>query len=91
MKSLFLCKRRNVYDTLPDVIVETGTEMERWTSVLVMTSMSVSHKTFLLTGSLTQAIRNFAKSLENWLKGAMANVPDEMIKTKVRLTVGFSL
>ena len=30
-----------MYDTLPDVIVETGTEMERWTFVLVITSMSV--------------------------------------------------
>jgi regulatory factor X 1/2/3 len=36
-------------------------------------------------GSLTQAIRNFAKSLENWLKGAMTNVPDEMMKTKVKI------
>lgn len=35
------------------------------------------------SGSLTQAIRNFAKSLENWLKGAMHGVPDEMVKTKV--------
>lgn len=40
--------------------------------------------TFLFSsGSLTQAIRNFAKSLENWLKGAMHGVPDEMVKTKV--------
>lgn len=34
-------------------------------------------------GSLTQAIRNFAKSLEGWLKNAMQNVPEEMVKTKV--------
>ena len=34
-------------------------------------------------GSLTQAIRNFAKSLENWLKGAMTGVPDNMYKAKV--------
>lgn len=38
----------------------------------------------LCKGSLTQAIRNFAKSLENWLKGAMTGVPEEMVKTKVR-------
>lgn len=38
-------------------------------------------------GSLTQAIRNFAKSLENWLKGAMTGVPEEMVKTKVRCTL----
>ena len=28
-------------------------------------------------------IRNFAKNLEGWLKGAMRGVPDEMVKTKV--------
>ena len=39
----------------------------------------------LLVGSLTQAIRNFAKSLEGWLKGAMTGVPDEIVKTKVRI------
>lgn len=38
---------------------------------------------FMLTGSLTQAMRNFAKSLEGWLKNAMAGVPDEMVKHKV--------
>jgi len=37
-----------------------------------------------LKGSLTQAIRNFAKSLESWLKNSMSGVPGEMIKTKVR-------
>lgn len=36
-----------------------------------------------IPSSLTQAIRNFAKSLENWLKGSMTGVPEEMIKTKV--------
>ena len=35
-------------------------------------------------GSLTQAIRNFAKSLEGWLKSAMQGIPEEMQKTKVR-------
>ena len=42
---------------------------------------------YVLAGSLTQAIRNFAKSLENWLKGAMTGVPEEMVKTKVCLIV----
>ena len=39
--------------------------------------------TFISIGSLTQAIRNFAKSLEGWLKNAMQNVPEEMFRTKV--------
>lgn len=34
-------------------------------------------------GTLTQAIRNFAKSLEGWLTSAMANFPQEIIRTKV--------
>lgn len=34
-------------------------------------------------GALTQAIRNFAKSLENWLTGAMINIPEEMVRIKV--------
>ena len=42
-----------------------------------------------LLGSLTQAIRNFAKSLEGWLKNAMSGVTDSMIKTKVS-TASFS-
>ncbi len=36
-------------------------------------------------GALTQAIRNFAKSLENWLTGAMMNIPEEMVRVKVFL------
>uniref|UniRef100_A0A8C2ZJ29 Regulatory factor X1 n=1 Tax=Cyclopterus lumpus TaxID=8103 RepID=A0A8C2ZJ29_CYCLU len=32
-----------------------------------------------IPSALTQAIRNFAKSLENWLTGAMMNIPDEMV------------
>jgi len=43
----------------------------------------MSYELFNIAGSLTQAIRNFAKSLENWLKGAMTTVPEEMQKTKV--------
>uniref|UniRef100_A0A452TD72 Regulatory factor X1 n=1 Tax=Ursus maritimus TaxID=29073 RepID=A0A452TD72_URSMA len=36
--------------------------------------------------ALTQAIRNFAKSLESWLTHAMVNIPEEMLRVKVRLT-----
>lgn len=35
------------------------------------------------SGTLTQAIRNFAKSLEGWLTNAMTNFPQEIIRTKV--------
>lgn len=35
---------------------------------------------------MTQAIRNFAKSLESWLTHAMVNIPEEMLRVKVRLT-----
>lgn len=37
-----------------------------------------------LAGALTQAIRNFAKSLESWLTHAMVNIPEEMLRVKVR-------
>lgn len=36
-----------------------------------------------LSGALTQAIRNFAKSLESWLTNAMMNIPEEMVRIKV--------
>ena len=36
-------------------------------------------------GALTQAIRNFAKSLEGWLNTAMNAVPQRMIQTKVEI------
>lgn len=32
---------------------------------------------------MTQAIRNFAKSLESWLTHAMVNIPEEMLRVKV--------
>uniref|UniRef100_W5LB43 DNA-binding protein RFX2 n=1 Tax=Astyanax mexicanus TaxID=7994 RepID=W5LB43_ASTMX len=32
--------------------------------------------------TLTQAIRNFAKSLEGWLTSAMSNFPQEIVRTK---------
>ncbi|XP_064605330.1 transcription factor RFX3-like isoform X2 [Liolophura sinensis] len=43
-----------------------------------------------IPSSLTQAIRNFAKSLENWLKGAMQGVTDEMVKTKIGAVSAFA-
>lgn len=38
-------------------------------------------------GALTQAIRNFAKSLEGWLNNAMNAIPQRMIQTKVHFTL----
>lgn len=38
---------------------------------------------FTPPGSLTQAIRNFAKSLEGWLINAMSGFPQQVIQTKV--------
>ncbi|VDI76210.1 DNA-binding protein RFX2-like isoform X7 [Mytilus galloprovincialis] len=43
-----------------------------------------------IPSSLTQAIRNFAKSLENWLKGAMTGVPDKMYKAKAGAVSAFA-
>ncbi|XP_055773649.1 MHC class II regulatory factor RFX1-like [Salvelinus fontinalis] len=36
-----------------------------------------------IPSALTQAIRNFAKSLEIWLTSAMMNIPEEMVRIKV--------
>ncbi|KAI4885765.1 hypothetical protein NFI96_000490 [Prochilodus magdalenae] len=36
-----------------------------------------------IPSALTQAIRNCAKSLENWLTSAMMNIPEEMVRIKV--------
>uniref|UniRef100_F7ENM7 Regulatory factor X1 n=1 Tax=Ornithorhynchus anatinus TaxID=9258 RepID=F7ENM7_ORNAN len=33
-----------------------------------------------IPSALTQAIRNFAKSLESWLTNAMMNIPEEMVR-----------
>ncbi|XP_035508912.1 DNA-binding protein RFX2 [Morone saxatilis] len=40
--------------------------------------------------TLTQAIRNFAKSLEGWLTNAMTNFPQEIIRTKVAVVSAFA-
>lgn len=36
-----------------------------------------------IPSSLTQAIRNFAKSLESWLSSAMLGCPPEVVNIKV--------
>jgi len=41
------------------------------------------HTALFFLGSLTQAIRNFAKGLESWLTAAMAGCPEEMMHIKV--------
>ncbi|KAI4541749.1 hypothetical protein MG293_008891 [Ovis ammon polii] len=41
-------------------------------------------------GALTQAIRNFAKSLESWLTHAMVNIPEEMLRVKVAAAGAFA-
>ncbi|XP_064626427.1 DNA-binding protein RFX2-like isoform X3 [Lineus longissimus] len=43
-----------------------------------------------IPSSLTQAIRNFAKSLEAWLKNAMEDCPEEMYKTKLGAVTAFA-
>ncbi|KAF6739151.1 MHC class II regulatory factor RFX1 [Oryzias melastigma] len=43
-----------------------------------------------IPSALTQAIRNFAKSLESWLTGAMMNIPEEMVRIKVVCISSFS-
>ncbi|XP_038140671.1 MHC class II regulatory factor RFX1-like isoform X1 [Cyprinodon tularosa] len=43
-----------------------------------------------IPSALTQAIRNFAKSLESWLTGAMMNIPEEMVRIKVVCVGSFS-
>lgn len=46
-------------------------------------SLTVLLSLYFFSGALTQAIRNFAKSLEGWLNNAMNAVPQRMIQTKV--------
>jgi len=60
------------------------------TNNTIHTIVFLSCDWLLVLGSLTQNIRNFAKSLEGWLKKSMAGVPDEMIKTKVNYSVSQS-
>ncbi|KAH0625945.1 hypothetical protein JD844_034334 [Phrynosoma platyrhinos] len=41
-------------------------------------------------GTLTQAIRNFAKSLEGWLVNAMSDFPQQIVQTKVGVVGAFA-
>ncbi|XP_076876698.1 transcription factor RFX3 isoform X2 [Brachyhypopomus gauderio] len=43
-----------------------------------------------IPSALTQAIRNFAKSLEGWLTNAMSAIPQKMIQTKVSAVSAFA-
>uniref|UniRef100_A0ABM0GVD5 Transcription factor RFX3-like n=2 Tax=Saccoglossus kowalevskii TaxID=10224 RepID=A0ABM0GVD5_SACKO len=43
-----------------------------------------------IPSALTQAIRNFAKSLEGWLKNGMQGVPQEMISVKLGAVSAFA-
>ncbi|XP_056874816.1 transcription factor RFX3 isoform X3 [Takifugu flavidus] len=43
-----------------------------------------------IPSALTQAIRNFAKSLEGWLSNAMNAIPQRMIQTKVAAVSAFA-
>lgn len=43
-----------------------------------------------IPSSLTQAIRNFAKNLENWLSSAMIGCPDQIIQIKLSAVSAFS-
>ncbi|KAF4082373.1 hypothetical protein AMELA_G00150810 [Ameiurus melas] len=43
-----------------------------------------------IPSALTQAIRNFAKSLEGWLTNAMSTIPQKMIQTKVSAVSAFA-
>ncbi|XP_076001934.1 MHC class II regulatory factor RFX1-like isoform X2 [Genypterus blacodes] len=68
----------------------------RWTrecdNVLYQTLVEILIPDVLrpIPSALTQAIRNFAKSLENWLTGAMINIPEEMVRIKVVCVNSFS-
>ncbi|XP_049601234.1 MHC class II regulatory factor RFX1a isoform X2 [Syngnathus scovelli] len=43
-----------------------------------------------IPSALTQAIRNFAKSLESWLTNATMNIPEEMVRIKVTSANAFA-
>lgn len=43
-----------------------------------------------IPSALTQAIRNFAKSLEGWLNNAMNAIPQRMIQTKIAAVSAFA-
>ncbi|XP_063058744.1 MHC class II regulatory factor RFX1 isoform X1 [Engraulis encrasicolus] len=43
-----------------------------------------------IPSALTQAIRNFGKSVETWLSNAMMNIPEEMVRVKVTCVGAFA-
>ncbi|XP_069620245.1 transcription factor RFX3 isoform X5 [Ranitomeya imitator] len=43
-----------------------------------------------IPSALTQAVRNFAKSLEGWLSSAMSNIPQRMVQIKVAAVSAFA-
>ncbi|KAM4754709.1 MHC class II regulatory factor RFX1 isoform 4-T5 [Cyanocitta cristata] len=43
-----------------------------------------------IPSALTQAIRNFAKSLESWLGNAMVSMPEEMVRVKAAAAGAFA-
>ncbi|XP_071842910.1 DNA-binding protein RFX2-like isoform X2 [Apostichopus japonicus] len=43
-----------------------------------------------IPSTLTQAIRNFAKSLEGWLKNSMVDIPPEMVNLKIGAVTAFA-
>lgn len=61
-----------------------------WESSYVCLCMNPADKRVIsslsiLLGSLTQTVRNFAKSLEGWLRSALAGAPEVILKIKVRV------
>lgn len=43
-----------------------------------------------IPSALTQAIRNFAKNLENWLTSAMTGCPEKIVQIKLSAVSAFS-
>lgn len=71
---------------IPDVLRPIPSESRTLVlSACSSLNLAISHSYFsvLVSGALTQAIRNFAKSLEGWLNNAMNAIPQRMIQTKV--------
>lgn len=47
--------------------------------------IDIYYLVILFIGSLTHAIRNFAKGLESSLRSAISGIPEAMINVKVRV------
>ncbi|RMC19559.1 hypothetical protein DUI87_03117 [Hirundo rustica rustica] len=71
-------------------LMKTGAcKHEAYSSYLKETCIGFTWQAFG-RGALTQAIRNFAKSLEGWLSSAMNNIPQRMIQSKVATVSAFA-